>query len=274
MTAFTEVAAGVVVLRYPYLDVNATLLVGDGEALLVDTLSTAAQAAELAAAARAVTSYRWSNVNTHHHYDHCFGNATLSTGGPVWGHEAAAAELRQHATKIQRRLYEETAAADPEMAAALADVDVLPPDHTVHAEATLSVGGRTVRLIHHGRGHTAGDLVVTVPDADVVLAGDLIEQGGPPGFDDSYPLDWPATVAELLQHHIGASTVVVPGHGAPVGRAFVEAQHADLTALEWLIRDAHADGAPPEAITAKSPFPPEATAHAARRGFAQLAGRT
>ena len=41
---FVEVAAGVHVLRYPVLDVNAVLVVGEGEALLVDTLSTAAQA--------------------------------------------------------------------------------------------------------------------------------------------------------------------------------------------------------------------------------------
>ena len=54
-TGFVEVADGVHVLRYPVLDVNVTLVVGDGEALLVDTLSTAAQARELAAAARRVT---------------------------------------------------------------------------------------------------------------------------------------------------------------------------------------------------------------------------
>lgn len=59
MTArFTRVADGVHVLREPLLHVNVTLVVGDGAALLVDTLSTAGQAAELAAAARAVTPIR------------------------------------------------------------------------------------------------------------------------------------------------------------------------------------------------------------------------
>ena len=47
MTGFTELAAGVHVLRYPVLEVNVVLVVGDGAALLVDTLSTAAQAREL-----------------------------------------------------------------------------------------------------------------------------------------------------------------------------------------------------------------------------------
>ena len=38
---FVEVATGVYVLRYPVLDVNAVLVTGDGEAMLIDTLSTA-----------------------------------------------------------------------------------------------------------------------------------------------------------------------------------------------------------------------------------------
>jgi hypothetical protein len=42
--AWVEVADRVFVLRYPVLDVNSTLVVGDGAALLVDTLSSARQA--------------------------------------------------------------------------------------------------------------------------------------------------------------------------------------------------------------------------------------
>ena len=45
-------------------------------------------------------------------------------------------------------------------------------------------GDRHVELIHPGRGHTAGDLVVRVPDADVLLAGDLVEESDPPFIGD------------------------------------------------------------------------------------------
>ena len=51
-----------------------------------------------------------------------------------------------------------------------------------------------VVLRHLGRGHTDHDVVAHVPDTGVVFAGDLVEQGAPPGFEDSYPLDWPATL--------------------------------------------------------------------------------
>src|SRR5690606_37539062 len=155
-TGFVAVAAGVHVRRCPVLDVNSTLVVGDGEALLVDTLSTDAQARELAAAVRAITPYPWVIVNTHHHFDHCFGNAVLAAGGrPVWGHEAAATLLAEKAETLRRQWYEEWVATDPELAAGLAEVRVVPPDHTVHASATLTIGGRSVTLRHLGRGHTA-----------------------------------------------------------------------------------------------------------------------
>jgi glyoxylase-like metal-dependent hydrolase (beta-lactamase superfamily II) len=274
VSRFVEVADGVHVLRYPVLDVNVTLLVGDGEALLVDTLSTVAQAKELAAAARSVAPVPWTIVNTHHHFDHCFGNATLAGDGtrPIWGQEEAALLLRQHAAALQRSWYEEWLPTHPDLASELAQVRVLPPTATVHLSAELTVGGRTVWLRHLGRGHTAGDLVVHVPDADVIVAGDLVEQGGPPTFGDAYPLEWPETVAALLRLS-GPDTVVIPGHGAVVDQAFVRAQHEDLTALAWLIRDGHADGAAVEAVAAKAPFGSAVALPAIRRGYAELAGR-
>jgi glyoxylase-like metal-dependent hydrolase (beta-lactamase superfamily II) len=143
----------------------------------------------------------------------------------------------------------------------------------VHRAATLRIGGRVVVLRHLGRGHTAGDLVVQVPDADLLLAGDLVEQSGPPAFGDSFPLEWPETVAGLL-HLAGPGTIVVPGHGRPVDREFVAAQHRDLATLAWLIRDGDADGAPAEAVAAKAPFGPAVALAAVRRGYAELAGRS
>jgi glyoxylase-like metal-dependent hydrolase (beta-lactamase superfamily II) len=269
---FAEVGRDVYVLRYPVLDVNVTLVVGDGAALVVDTLSTAAQATELATAVRRVTPHPWAIVNTHHHSDHCFGNATLADRDcAIWAHEEAATLLRDHAAKLQREWYEEWLPTHPDLAAGLAEVVVRPPNRTVHLESTVDVGGRPVVLRHFGRGHTAGDLVVHVPDADVLVAGDLVEESGPPMFGDAYPLDWPDTVAALVRV-TSPATVVVPGHGAPVDREFTGQQHGDLVALAWLIRDGHADGASVQAVAARSPFGPAASVDAVRRGYADLAG--
>lgn len=267
---FVEVADRVHVLCEPLLRVNVTLVVGDGEALLVDTLSTAGQAAQLAGAARAVTPHPWTVVNTHHHFDHCFGNATLAGDPPrpVYAHELAAAALRDP-DRLRREAYEEVRGELPDLAAELAGTELLAPTHTVHTEEVLDVGGRRVVLRHPGRGHTAADLVVHVPDADVLVAGDLVEQSGPPAFEDSYPLHWPETVAELLRMTTPA-TVVVPGHGDVVDVDFVRAQHAQLSDLAWLIRAGHTGGAPPERVAAEAPFGARPALVAARRGYATL----
>ena len=272
---FTEVAAGVHVLRYPVLDVNVTLVTSAGAALVVDTLSTDAQAGELLDAVRRIPSAPLRVVNTHHHFDHCFGNQVVAgpagSGVEVWAAEESARLLRECGPALQRAWYLAWAPLRPELAEGLATVRLRPPDHTVHQESTVDVGSRRVVLRHLGRGHTAGDLVVQVPDVDVLIAGDLVEEGGPPDFEDAYPLEWPETVAALLRLTTPA-TVLVPGHGAVVGPDFVRAQHAELTALEWLIRDGHADGAPVAQVAAKAPFGGSTAALAVRRGYAELSG--
>ncbi|MBO0869928.1 MAG: MBL fold metallo-hydrolase [Micromonosporaceae bacterium] len=273
MTGFEEVADRVFVLRYPVLDVNTTLVLGEQVALVVDTLSTDAQARELAEQARRVTSLPYTLVNTHHHYDHCFGNAVLAEGGrPIWGHRAAIAELADRGEYWRRAWCADWQQEDPEVAAQLAAVRIVPPDHPVDEHSTVDLGGRSVLLRHFGRGHTEGDLVVLVPDAGVVLAGDLVEESGPPGFGDAYPLEWPETLAALL-HLVPEDGVVVPGHGAAVGRSFVEAQHGQLSELDWLIRAGEQDGADAAKVAARSPFGLDASLVAVRRGYAELSGR-
>ncbi|WP_027660067.1 MBL fold metallo-hydrolase [Salinispora fenicalii] len=269
---FVEVADRVHVLREPLLQVNVTLLVGDGAALLVDTLSTAGQAAELARAARAVTPYPWVLVNTHHHFDHCFGNATLAGDPPrpVYAHQLAAAALRDP-DRLRREAHAEMRDEQPHLAGELLNTDVLAPTHPVGEREELDVGGRPVILRHLGRAHTAADLVVHIPDAEVLVAGDLVEQSGPPAFEDSYPLRWPEAVAELLRMTT-STTVVVPGHGDLVDHEFVHAQHGLLSDLAWRIRAGHAGGTPAERVAAEAPFGARPALIATRRGYAELNG--
>ncbi|WP_433217455.1 MBL fold metallo-hydrolase [Dactylosporangium sp. CS-047395] len=261
MTVLREIANGVHVLRHPVLDVNATLVVGGEAALVVDTLSSARQAEDLLAAVRRVTGLPLVVVNTHHHFDHVFGNVMFA-GAAIWAHEEAAA-------LVGPALRERAVLAFPDLADELACTTPTPATELVRSAAEVELGDRTVQLRHFGRGHSIGDLVAIVPDADLLIAGDLVEQSGPPQFDDAYPLDWPDTVAGLLAL-LTADSQVVPGHGAVTDRRFVRAQHEQLADLAWLIREGDADGAPAERVAAKSAFPQEIALPAVRRGYLHL----
>jgi glyoxylase-like metal-dependent hydrolase (beta-lactamase superfamily II) len=272
MTGFTEVADRVYVLSYPVLSVNSTLIVGDGAALVADTLSTAAQAAVLREAVARITSAEPAVLNTHHHFDHTFGNAAVaSAGSPVWGHQRCAELLRDHGDRLRHQ----AAAEYPALAAELAVTTLLAPDHEVQEAADIDVGGRMVQVRYFGRGHTDNDVVAFVPDAGVTIAGDLVEVGGPPAFGDSWPLEWAPTLGSVVAaaEKAGAGALFVPGHGDPAGIGFVRTQHAELAELEWLCRDGHADGAPQREVALRSPFGVEVSMPAVRRAYADLDGR-
>ena len=87
---------------------------------------------------------------------------------------------------------------------------------TFSSVPAIDLGDRSVELVHPGRGHTGGDLVVRVDDADVLLAGDLVEESGMPAYgDDCFPLEWPLVARPRARACSGRGTVVVPGPRRP-----------------------------------------------------------
>lgn len=135
-------------------------------------------------------------------------------------------------------------------------METVPPTDVFEQSASIDLGDRTVRLDFLGRGHTDSDIVVTVPDADVTFAGDLVEEGAPPAFGDSFPVDWPET---LVRMESMMGTVVVPGHGDVVDAAYVAGQRAELAAVATALIDS--DGPEPP----RGPYPPEVMAQALTR---------
>jgi hypothetical protein len=84
-------------------------------------------------------------------------------------------------------------------------------------------------------------------------------------------MEWPLSLDIVLGLTTSAS-VVVPGHGAPVGRDFVEEQRNAIGVVAETIRDLATRGVPvDEALdTAEWPYPREELAAAVRRGYAHL----
>ncbi len=272
-----EVADRVFVRRYAFYDQTIPVVLGDGVALVVDTRSTPSQARELLAdlrrldpRLRPIQAGGVIVVNSHHHYDHTFGNSAFRPA-MILGHERCPARMRERSEAARARVSAEM----PELAAELAEVAVDPPDRTFAESQRLDVGGRQVELRYLGRGHPDDDVVTLVADVPVILAGDLVEQGAPPSFGDSYPLEWPSTLASMLDLAAAAlfrSPVIVPGHGEPVGRDFVEAQLADIAALAERARRAYDSGGRLEDLVRDAPFPEPYARIALERAFAQLDG--
>jgi glyoxylase-like metal-dependent hydrolase (beta-lactamase superfamily II) len=203
------------------LDVNVGLILGARSCLVIDT---GFGGDVVASGVRERTAAPVSVVYTHAHFDHVLGTAAFP-GCPVYAHPVCAerlpvpVDLDGWADFTARQGFP----AESELVRAAV---VVAPTRLVASEERLDLGGREVRILHPGRGHTGGDLIVHIPDVATVFAGDLVEEGAPPqAGTDAFPAEWPATLDTLLTLR---PDVVVPGHGAPVDAAFVAAQQASL----------------------------------------------
>jgi glyoxylase-like metal-dependent hydrolase (beta-lactamase superfamily II) len=266
-TDWLEVGDRVFVRRYAMLDQNIGVVLGEEGVLLVDTRATHVAADEILADLRRLTPLPVrSVVNTHGHWDHCFGNARFRPA-PIWGHVRCVEMMVKTGERQRARIAE----AIGELADDLANVVIDPPDQTFEDTATVEVepGGRSVELRYLGRGHTDNDIVVLVPDADVLFAGDLLENGATPFFGDGYPLDWPATVEAVVELVSGA---VVPGHGNVGDRSFAVRQMTEFRSVAELARLVHRGVIGIDAAVLRTPYPADTALEPLTRALAQLRG--
>ncbi|MGI8577676.1 MAG: MBL fold metallo-hydrolase [Nocardioidaceae bacterium] len=242
---FVEVGDRCFVRRYASYDVNVGVVAGSRGMLVIDSRASEPEAAMLMEHLRALRRGEIvALVNTHWHFDHTFGNAVIADEWPeasMHAHEDAARTLRAEASGLQEEARADQ--TDPRHAE-IAAARIVVPDRTFASVATVDLGDRVVELVHPGRGHTDGDCVVVVPDADVVFAGDLIEQSGPPGFgSDCFPLEWAGSL-DLLMGLLSVRSVVVPGHGSAVDKTFVDDQRGDIADVAGNIRSLFTRGVP------------------------------
>jgi glyoxylase-like metal-dependent hydrolase (beta-lactamase superfamily II) len=283
VNSWREVADGVFQRRYQPFDVTVCALVGADGVAVVDTRCGLDEARELRGHLRALTAapVRWV-VNTHAHFDHVWGNAEFAAPRQLppaqfWAHANAVAELAAAVDGDPEWLALKAGLAGqgPEWAERMAELVEVVPEHAVRTEHTLDLGDRGVRLLYPGRGHTDGDLLLHLPELDVLLVGDLVEESGPPAFgSDSYPLDWAPTLDALLAR-TGPGTVLVPGHGDPVGPAFVRDQRDAIRSVADRCAALHAAGVPvAEALAAGGDWAYDRSVlgDAVERGYAQLDG--
>ncbi|MHA7277206.1 MBL fold metallo-hydrolase [Arthrobacter sp. HLT1-21] len=216
-----EVGQRTWILRDAGYGVNIGLVVGTERALVIETGAGPAQAAAILDAVRELTSLPVTAVNTHSHFSHASGNAYFAAHGvdDIWATARCAGDLAETGER-QRPL---ASGLEPAMTDdAGPHTSIRPANRVVEGSPVdLDLGGISVTLFHLGRGHTDNDLLVGA--GSVLFTGDLVEEGGDPGFADSYPADWIRTLGKIAALE-DLYDVFVPGHGNPVGVEFVTAQ--------------------------------------------------
>lgn len=255
----TKLDEGVYVIRHPdapdgFPQGNTTVVIGTEAVLVVDSCYLPSAAREDIAEIR-----RWTDrpvrylVNTHWHYDHQLGNGVYADAFPglaIIAHAETRDQIRgmnpgwferypELGARMRKTL--ETGIRSngqplaPELRPRLEEglrgrglvqqeFDARPgrvPNLTLDRELTIDLGGRLARVLHLGRGNTAGDVVVHLPAEGVVAAGDLIDSPVP-YIGSGYLRDQAATLLAMARLE---PKWFVPGHGevmsAEKGRAHV-----------------------------------------------------
>jgi len=215
---------------------NAGFVVGDGGVLVVDTFSTPVAIEELIAEIAKITPQpiRYA-INTHYHLDHSGGNQVLAARGvPIIAHDnvtiwqttknrrflPAPEDLQKRKGDALKQLNEIPQDQKEKRAPlerqirrfdALLQIKLTNPTLTFGTGTTnLYLGTRAVALFSLP-GHTGGDILAYVPDANVMFTGDMGWAKTLPNLVDATVNDWIPSLDRILANH--PNTKFVPGHG-------------------------------------------------------------
>ena len=235
---------------------NAGLIVegrpGDGAAALVDTLFDTQLTAEMLAGMERATGFGAASigqvVNTHANGDHTHGNHLLEKADII-ASEASAREMEAFSPALLAQLKAAGAAGQMGVAGCyfaevfapfdFAGVQERTPTRTFCGQTQLDVGGRAVDLIEVGPAHTAGDVLVHVPQAKAVFTGDILFIEGTPIMWAGPVSNWIAACNRIIAMDVD---VIVPGHGPLTDKAGVREVADYLAYIDSEARARHAAG--------------------------------
>lgn len=224
---------------------NGGFLVGKDSALLIEGFTTATGASFQMDALRMVSQAPVkAALDTHYHYDHTMGNSFYGVNSvPLWAHASVAQRIVDKYARMQGAEKEavlgrfekrvKDAKLDSERAHAQSDLNAITgifgaanasvlslPNHPLDpARLPLSIdlGGLTAVLEFYP-GHSGTDIIVRVPEQNVVYTGDLLFNGlYPVCFDDNASVSgWRETLKKFSA--FDKDTIFVPGHGQLCGQ--------------------------------------------------------
>jgi glyoxylase-like metal-dependent hydrolase (beta-lactamase superfamily II) len=185
---------------------NVGVLRTERGAAIVDTMTFRMQGEEIRERVEAITGREVEVIlNTHYHGDHTHGNPAFPAGLRV----VSTARTLELLRVLDGEYFSGAAAATL-------------PNETFSAEHEIRLGGKTIRSIHPGRGHTDGDQVVLFVEDRVIHMGDLFSNQRYPNIDleaGGSVRAWADTLDRVLALDFDH---VIPGHGPLTDRAGLE----------------------------------------------------
>jgi glyoxylase-like metal-dependent hydrolase (beta-lactamase superfamily II) len=217
---------------------NSSIIVNDDDVIVVDDHVSPAAAWVLLEEIKEFTNKPIRTViNTHFHFDHAHGNQIFDPTVQIIGHEFTRRMLLSNSIGMplyqnyrtgmpmqiddlkKRIAAESNAAAKAKLQTQLQvtennlasqkELKPTPPNVTLTTQMSLFRGKREIQIRFLGRGHTAGDVVVYLPNEKVVMTGDFLT-AGLSNMSDSFPNEWADSLEALKK--IDFDTVL-PGHG-------------------------------------------------------------
>ncbi len=188
-------------------DPNTAVIVGEDGCLVFDAQATPAMAKSVIERVRTVTDKPIKYVVlSHYHAVRVLGASAYQAQGIV-----ASQETRRLIAERGKQDWDSEYGRFPRL---FRDAESIPgltwPTITFDGEMSLFLGKREVRLMQLGAGHTSGDIVAWVPDAEVMFSGDLIEFHSACYCGDAYLREWPMTLSEIRDFNPKA---IAPGRG-------------------------------------------------------------
>ena len=176
-------------------DPNVGCIVGSESILAIEARATPYMAQLWIEVVRTISDKPFGDlVLTHYHAVRTLGASAFS-----------ASRILAHtntAEWIEERGLADWASEQGRMPRLFAGAETIPgltrPTDTFDDSVTLNLGNRTVELRYLGRGHTAGDIVVWLPEERICFAGDLVEAQAAPYMGDAHIADWRGKTLDLV----------------------------------------------------------------------------
>jgi glyoxylase-like metal-dependent hydrolase (beta-lactamase superfamily II) len=188
-------------------DPNSAVIVGDDGCIVFDAQATPALAGKVIEQVRSVTDKPIKYVVLSHYH------AVRVLGASAFKAQAIIASQETYRL-IQERGQQDWDSEYGRFPRLFQDAESIPgltwPTLAFETDMTIYLGKREVRLMSIGAGHTSGDIVAWVPDAQVMFSGDLVEYHSACYCGDAYLREWPSTLNELREFNPKA---IAPGRG-------------------------------------------------------------